>query len=274
MTLAQAAAAANQPALSIALLLGAAPFAGSFVATMAYRLPRHLPVVWGRSACPACGAAVAPLALMPIFGWLWQRGHCGACRAPISAYYPLVELAALAVAVWAAWQAPPGWAAWAISALGWALLALALVDARHFLLPDVLTLSLGLAGIALALALAPAWPVDAWGAAMGAIAGFCLFRAVGMVYQAWRGRAGLGLGDAKLAAAAGAWTGWWALPSVVLIAAVAALAVEIARALIRRRRIDPLHPVPFGVYLALGTWLVVLYGPLDFRWAFFGMATG
>jgi leader peptidase (prepilin peptidase)/N-methyltransferase len=242
-----------------------APFIGSFVATLAWRLPRGRAVVLARSACPACGATLNAVDLIPIFGWLLRRGHCRECAAPIAAAYPLTELAALAAAAWAVWTIPPGWQLWAVCGLGWALLALALIDAGHFLLPDALTLPLLGAGIVVALAGERAWPIAPGDAALGAGSGYLVLMAVGFFYRRLRGREGLGQGDAKLLAAAGAWTGWVGLPSVVLIAALAALAWALTDALIRRRRLDPARRVAFGVFLALGTWLVVLYGPLDFR---------
>jgi leader peptidase (prepilin peptidase)/N-methyltransferase len=156
---------------------------------------------------------------------------------------------------------------WAVCCLGWALLALALIDARHFLLPDRLTLGLLAAGLLVALAGGRAWPVRPLDGVLGAATGYLVLRLVGSAYRRSRGREGLGLGDAKLLAAAGAWTGWIGLPSVVLIAALAALAWVGADALIRRRRPQLGQRIAFGVFLALGTWLVVLYGPLDFRLA-------
>ncbi|MCC6468626.1 MAG: prepilin peptidase [Alphaproteobacteria bacterium] len=255
----------SNPGFLVAGPLVAAPFVGSFLATLAWRLPRGLPILWARSACPQCATPLGPVDLIPIFGWLLRRGHCRSCAAPIPPAYPLTELAALGLAAWAAWTVPTGWPLWAICALGWMLLALALIDARHFLLPDALTLPLMLAGLALGLAGGAHWPVGPAEAAIGAACGYLVLTALGFIYRRLRGRTGLGGGDAKLLAAAGAWTGWIGLPSVVLIAAVAALAWTVADAVARRRRIEAGQPVAFGVFLALGTWLVVLYGPLDFR---------
>jgi leader peptidase (prepilin peptidase)/N-methyltransferase len=246
-------------------VLLAAPFVGSFVATLAWRLPRGEPAILGRSACPACGTTLNAIDLIPVFGWLLRRGHCRACAAPIAPAYPLTELAAVGAAAWAAWAVAPGWPLWAVCGLGWALLALALIDARHFLLPDVLTLPLVLAGLAAALADGPSWPIPPRDALIGAATGYVVLLAVGFLYRRLRGREGLGQGDAKLLAAAGAWTGWMGLPSVVLIAALAALGWVATESLIRGRRPRLGQRVAFGVFLALGTWLVVLYGPLDFR---------
>jgi leader peptidase (prepilin peptidase)/N-methyltransferase len=71
----------------------------------------------------------------------------------------------------------------------------------------------------------------------------------------------MGLGDAKLLAAAGAWVSWSGLPSVVLVASLLALTVVLVQSLLRKR-LDPQQHVPFGAFLSAGLWIVWLYGPL------------
>jgi leader peptidase (prepilin peptidase)/N-methyltransferase len=130
---------------------------------------------------------------------------------------------------------------------------------RHYVLPDVLTLPL------IPLGLIAAW-LDGAEALLahviGAAAGYLVFLLIALGYRRLRGREGLGLGDAKLLAVAGAWTGWQGLPSVVLLGAGASLAFLL---LLRLRggaiRLD--QAVAFGPGLCLGIWLVWLYGPLQ-----------
>ena len=84
---------------------------------------------------------------------------------------------------------------------------------------------------------------------------------IASVYRRVRGREGLGLGDAKLLAAAGAWLGWQALPSVVLIAAACGLALALATAL-GGGKLGWTSRIAFGPHLALAFWLVWLFGPV------------
>ena len=234
----------------------AAPFVGGLLAGFA----RRAAVETGSGvACPHCAKRLATLSLLPVIGWPLARGRCGHCAQALGATTPVIEVGALVVAVWAA-AVLDGWLVLASCMLGWALLALAAIDWRDLLPPDELTLPLIPAGIAAAYFVAPSLPVAHL---IGAIAGFAVFVAVRWVYQRIRGREGLGLGDAKLLAAAGAWVGWVGLPSVVLIAATAALAVALAQGL-AGRRMGLGEAVPFGSYLALATWIVWLYGPLVF----------
>lgn len=142
--------------------------------------------------------------------------------------------------------------------LGWTLVALAACDTMAYRLPDLLTLPLIVVGLTLSWWLPEG---DIIGHVIGALAGFAIFALIAFVYERTRGREGLGLGDAKLAAAAGAWLGWQALPSVILVGAVGGLAFVAVRYTTRGR--DALSsPVPFGAPLCLAFWLAWLYGPL------------
>ena len=240
-----------------AVLLIVSPFIGSWIGTLALRLPAGEPLVLGRSRCRHCGRPLAPRDLVPLLSWLAARGRCRHCGGQIGPYYPLVELAALAV-VAAALAVASGPEAAAGSLLGWALLALALCDLGAFLLPDVITLPLIAGGLAAALLL----PSGEGGAPaahlIGAVAGYGVFAGLGWAYRALRGREGLGGGDAKLMAAAGAWLGWAPLPLVVLLGAGLALAA----ALVRYRRLTlgafAGQSVPFGAPLALAIYIVWL----------------
>jgi leader peptidase (prepilin peptidase)/N-methyltransferase len=239
------------------LLILAAPCVGSFVGAVADRLPAGRPLVWSRSACDHCGETLAVRDLVPIAGWLVNRGRCRHCGHAVSALYPAIELAATLTAVWSL-VVLPGWLAWVGAALGWTLLALSVIDARHLLLPDQLTLPLIPAGLAVAWSVAPDALVEHVLAALG---GFLLFAALALAYRRLRGREGIGLGDAKLLAAAGAWVSWQGLPGVILLAAAGGLAGALARGLVTGR-LEAQQALPFGPYLAGGLWLIWLYGPI------------
>lgn len=245
----------------LVLLLLTAPCVGSFLGVLVVRLPAGKPLVLGRSACPHCGVVLKARDLVPLASWLASHGRCRTCGARLGLFYPLIELLALAVALWA-YALVPGWPLWATCLLGWMLLALALIDARHLELPDGLTLPLIPAGLLVAWLLAPE---QILAHVIGAAAGFLFLAGLALLYRRLRGREGIGLGDAKLLAAAGAGLGWQGLPSVILIAAAGGLAGALLQARLGRegtRRLDAKRPLPFGPYLAAGFWLVWLYGPL------------
>jgi leader peptidase (prepilin peptidase)/N-methyltransferase len=244
-----------QPEAWLALLVS--PFVGSFLGVVILRLPADRPIVRGRSACDRCGRTLGPADLIPLASWLWRRGRCACGEARLGVFYPAIELAALAVAGAAA-AVLSGWLLWASLLLGWTLLALAAIDLGHYWLPDPLTLPLIPAGLLVAWLLDPARLPEHL---IGAAAGFLAFAAIAWAYRQLRRRAGLGLGDAKLLAAAGAWLGWPALPGLVVAAAVLALAVALLRAAFGER-LAAASQIAFGPYLALSFWLFWLYGPL------------
>ena len=117
-------------------LILAAPFVGSFLGVLVLRLPEGRPVLLGRSACPHCGTVLGPRDLVPLVSWLLLRRRCRACGTAIPPFYPLIELAALGVALWAVATAPNAATATAGCLLGWALLALAEIDRALGLLRD------------------------------------------------------------------------------------------------------------------------------------------
>jgi leader peptidase (prepilin peptidase)/N-methyltransferase len=239
-------------------MVAAAPFIGSFVGVVIRRLPDGRPIAWTRSACERCGGRLAARDLVPLASWVATKGRCRRCGAAIGWFYPAVELSALAVALFAL-AADGGRWVWLDCLLGWWLLTLAWIDARHWLLPDALTLPLVLAGLMAAAAFAPA---ELFARALGAALGYALLQAVGFLYKKARGRDGIGDGDAKLLAAVGAWVGAGGLASVILFAALAALACA---ALLRLFgvRLGARSALPFGPFLALAAWLVWLFGPLS-----------
>src|SRR5579863_9120087 len=233
-----------------------APFVGSFLAVLAVRLPQGKGVVLGRSHCPRCGHVLTAVDLIPLISYLAAGRRCRYCRAPIASIYIIMELGAIGVAIWALLALPLD-LLWPSCVLGWGLLALAAIDARHFLLPDPVTYPL----VATGLFVAYLDDVDDLQQhAIGAVTGFAIFLAIRLVYRHVRGREGLGLGDAKLMAVAGAWVSWEGLPGTVLIAAIASFAWLL---LYRRagRQIALSSALPFGPGLCIGIWLNWLYGP-------------
>lgn len=154
--------------------------------------------------------------------------------------------------------AAAGWSAYVVAAV---LVWLSAIDIEHGLLPDVITLPLIAAGLLRsALGAGP----DLVAAALGAALGYLLVRALDSAWQRVRGRAGIGQGDAKLLAAAGAWCGAQALAMVLMVASTSALALIALVAVLTRRPIQSSEAVPFGPFLALGMISALLY----FDWAF------
>ncbi len=153
----------------------------------------------------------------------------------------------------------------AFACLATSVLALALIDARAFLLPDLLVMAVAATGLGVLLA-HPSPPIALRDGIIGAFAGGLVLLVVGLGYRGLRGREGLGLGDVKLVAAAGLWLGWQGLAHLLVVASLTTLAVVLSLAVLRRETLDHATPVPLGVGLSLALVLLVLVtwrsGPL------------
>jgi leader peptidase (prepilin peptidase)/N-methyltransferase len=220
---------------------------GSWLGVLIRRFGTKRGSLWVRSACESCGAALRPADLVPVFSFLWLRGKCRYCRAPVAWFHVWMELASLAVAAAALLAEGGGPMAWVDAGLGWALLLAGWIDAEHFILPDAVTLPLVLAGLAVTWGLGPGSVYDH---AAAAALGYVGFWALNAGYRAWRGREGLGGGDAKLLAASGAWLGLALLPDEILVAGLLALLAAAIRRL-AGERLDAATRIAFGPALAL-----------------------
>jgi leader peptidase (prepilin peptidase) / N-methyltransferase len=145
------------------------------------------------------------------------------------------------------------------AALGALAVLIAIVDIDRFIIPDSAVLAVALLGLLLV-------AVEASGGRAAALADAVLRAAtiggalylLRAVYRRRAGVHGLGLGDVKLAAAAGPWLMWPTLPFAVAVAAVAALLAAGARALLVRERVHLQQELPFGAFLAPAVWLSLL----------------
>jgi leader peptidase (prepilin peptidase)/N-methyltransferase len=226
---------------------------GSFLGLVADRWPRGEPIMLGRSRCRHCGRTLSAGDLVPVLSYCLQGGRCRTCRGRLEIDLLVAEAGGAAVAMLAV-LAGHGWAGTAALALfGWCLLLLALLDARHFWLPDAITLPLCLAG--LATTSVTAYPaLDA--RLLGAVCGYGSLALLRWAYTRLRGHEGLGAGDAKLLAAIGAWLGVAALPGVVLMAALLGLGwVGLAQA--RGLAVGRSTRIPLGTALAMAALLAV-----------------
>lgn len=207
------------------------------------------------STCPSCGHAIRWYENIPVLSWLWLRGKCSACKAPISLRYPVLELLTALLFAGAAWRFGPQPTALLWCGVFAALVALTAIDWDTTLLPDSITLPLLWAGLVSA---ALGWTVPLATSVAGAAVGYLALWSIYWLFKLTTGKEGMGYGDFKLLAALGAWLGWQAILPIVLMASVIGALVGIALKLsggLREGRY-----VPFGPFLAGGGAVVILAG--------------
>lgn len=229
---------------------GLGAIAGSFFSTLVVRWPQGRGL-GGRSRCDGCGRTLRWFELLPLASGPLAWGRCRTCGIAIARDHAAIEWGCAVIGGGAFWLLPGlAGAGWAV--LGWLLLTLAALDARHFWLPDRLTVPLGVLGLSIGGLTTGVALIDR---AIGAAAGFASLWGIGAVYRQLRGRDGLGGGDAKLLGGIGAWLGWQALPFVLLTASLSGLIAALIGGDLRRDR-----AVAFGTALAAGTmpgWLLL-----------------
>ncbi len=219
---------------------------GSYLATVALRWPKGHGASSGRSACDGCGKTLRWFELIPIASFAIAGGQCRRCGERIEPLHLGIELGAAFLGGLAAAVMPTLGGALVLSVLFWQLLLLAALDHRHLWLPDRLTLTLAVSGLALGGFIGEA-PLLHRAAAM--LCGFVALEAVRRAFHILRGHEGMGAGDPKMFGALAAWTGPFVLPFILLGAAAIGLAT--ATASIARKK--PLAAFPFGTYLAAAT---------------------
>ena len=267
----------NFPTLFICIAGFVGLLVGSFLNVVIHRLPKMMEREWRtqcaelsgeekavlepynlvtpRSACPHCSHQISALENIPLISYLFLRGKCKGCGAPISIRYPIVETVSCLLSAFAAWHFGYGLAGLSAILLIWALLALTCIDLDTQLLPDDITLPLLWLGLLFNLSNTfTSLP----NAVLGAICGYLVLWSVYWLFKLATGKEGMGYGDFKLLAAIGAWLGWQMLPLVILLSSVVGAAVGITLIVAVKRGRD--IPIPFGPYLAGGGLIALFWG--------------
>jgi leader peptidase (prepilin peptidase)/N-methyltransferase len=234
---------------------------GSSITQIKYESSTPLPhadrydLVMPRSACPHCKHQITALENIPVISYLFLRGKCIACKAPISPRYPIIEVLSGALSGYLVWHFGSGWAGLATLLFAYLLIAMTFIDADTQLLPDDLTYPLLWCGLLVNL---HGTFVPLHDAVIGAIAGYLVLWSVYWLFKLATGKEGMGYGDFKLLAGLGAWLGWQMLPIVVLLSSVVGALVGIV--MIASRKLGRGNPMPFGPYLAAAGLITLLYG--------------
>ncbi len=219
-----------------------------------------------RSACPHCHTPLKAWHNIPILSFIFLRGKCRFCHYKISFTYPTIEILSGALVFFIMWHFGINAFSLLLSILCFFLIVLTVIDLKHFILPDVLTLPLlwiGLLANSFYVFTTPVFSL--WGAAIGYGTLWFTFWIFKIITQ----KEGLGYGDFKLMAALGAWFGFQSLLFIVLVSAVLGILFALLLSLIKRKK----HfLIPFGPSIALTGVLYPVVGH-ELTYAYFSSCT-
>lgn len=238
---------------------------GSFLNVCIYRIPNGRSIVRPASACPGCGTPIRWYDNIPVFSYIILRGRCRSCQTKVSLRYPMVEMLTglFALVVWLHFG--PTWQSMVYFLFIAALLVITFVDIDHQIIPNEISIP----GIPIGFALsflpgAPVWQ----DALIGIVVGGGSLYAIIWIYFLLTRRQGMGLGDVKLLAMIGAFTGWRGVLFTIMASSFIGTVVGLAE-MIRTRQGMKLA-IPFGPFLAIGAVIYIFFGPQLIDWYLHG----
>jgi len=238
-----------QPLITVTLFIFGL-LIGSFANVCIYRLPKKQSVFLPPSYCTTCSAPIRPLDNIPIISYLVLRGKCRDCNNNISTIYPAIEIitALLLLAGFSKFGLTFDFLVYFLVAP--ALVIITAVDIKHQVIPDIITLP----GLALGL-VAGSYSIGYVNSFMGFLLGSGLFYFVALLSNG-----GMGGGDIKYIAAAGAFVGWQKVLLIIFIGAVLGTFVGLFQIGVQKKTRKNI--IPFGPLLALATLITLFHGNL------------
>jgi leader peptidase (prepilin peptidase)/N-methyltransferase len=207
-----------------------------------------------RSSCMHCHHKLRLIDNIPIISYLLLRGRCHFCQHKISWQYPLVELLSCILCGICGYKFGASYKMFFSCIFTLGLIAAAMIDLKHMILPDEINLT----GIWLGLILSIYGIfTNSNDAIIGAVTGYFFLWSIFWIFYIITKRNGLGGGDLKLFALFGAWFGWQSLQFIMTLAALGGSLVGII--LIKMKKHDFKKPMPFGPFLALSAYIYLIY---------------
>ena len=239
----------QQPLITVALFIFGLSI-GSFANVCIYRLPKKESVVSPVSYCTACLVPIRPLDNIPIISYLVLRGRCRDCNNNISVIYPVIEIITALLLLAGFFKFGLTFDFLVYFVLAPTLVIITVVDIKHQIIPDVITLP----GLALGLA-AGSYSIGYANSFMGFLLGCGLFYLLAVLSNG-----GMGGGDIKYIAAAGAFVGWQKVLLIIFIGAVLGTFVGLFQIGFQKKTRKNI--IPFGPLLSVATLITLFYGNL------------
>ena len=238
-----------QPLITVTLFIFGLSI-GSFANVCIYRLPKKESVVSPASYCTACLVPIRPLDNIPIISYLVLRGRCRDCNNNISVIYPVIEIITALLLLAGFFKFGLTFDFLVYFVLAPTLVIITVVDIKHQIIPDIITLP----GLALGLA-AGSYSIGYANSFMGFLLGCGLFYLLAILSNG-----GMGGGDIKYIAAAGAFVGWQKVLLIIFIGAVLGTFVGLFQIGFQKKTRKDI--IPFGPFLSVATLITLFYGNL------------
>jgi leader peptidase (prepilin peptidase)/N-methyltransferase len=235
---------------------------GSFLNVCIYRLPASKSITNPpRSICPSCSRRIRFYDNVPVLSYIWLKGRCRNCNAPISFRYPLVELMNGIVAVTLLFKFGLSLESLVYFVFISSLLVITFIDLDHKIIPDVISLP----GIPMGLIASFALPtITLKASALGLLIGGGSLWFVAWAYNLIAHRDGMGGGDIKLLAMIGTIIGWKGVIFTIFASSVMGSCVGITMMLIKGKNMK--FAIPFGPFLSIGAIAYVFFGAQIIAW--------
>ncbi|MBW2321670.1 MAG: prepilin peptidase [Deltaproteobacteria bacterium] len=237
---------------------------GSFLNVCIYRLPTSKSIADPpRSTCPGCNSPIRFYDNIPVLSYIWLKGRCRNCDAPISFRYPMVELITGIVALGLLFNFGLSLESLVYFVFISSLLVITFIDLDHRIIPDIVTLT----GIPVGLVASFALPTISFKASvLGLLIGGGSLWLVAWAYSMIAKRDGMGGGDIKLLAMIGTIIGWKGVIFTVFASSVMGSCVGITIMLIKGKNMK--YAIPFGPFLSIGAIAYVFVGAQIIAWYF------
>jgi len=226
---------------------------GSFVNVCIHRLPKKESIIFPGSHCMSCNEPISPRDNIPVFSYLLLNGKCRQCTKSISALYPIIELVTALLLLLGFIKLGISIKFLIFCIIGPALLTISIIDINHKIIPDIITIPGILFGL-----IAGSYLVGLKDSSLGLLVGGSIFLIISEIYYHIRGRIGMGGGDIKFIAAAGALVGVQQIVLIVFISSFMGSLVGLVG--LAGKKVNALSKIPFGPFLSGGTLIVYFWG--------------
>lgn len=237
---------------------------GSFMNVCIYRLPTSTSIADPpRSMCPSCSSLIKFYDNIPVFSYLWLKGRCRYCNAPISFRYLVVEVLSGIAALSVLFRFGLTLESLVYFIFIASLLVITFIDIDHRIIPNIITLP----GIPIGLVASFALPkVTLLSSVLGLLAGGGSLWGVAWAYHRITGKDGMGGGDIKLLAMIGTIVGWQGVIFTIFVSSAVGTIIGITVMLVKGKNMK--FAVPFGPFLAIGAMAYIFFGERIIFWYF------